>query len=284
MDYEKIVKGRRRNWDPLKPDEVRQREKEEERARKEAERASGKRETSFQRLRRRFREAAEAEDRARFNRALRQSIILGGSFLLFVGLWITVSAVTRSRAFESLRSNVSENDAAIRKGLRVFRLNDPAGAFASWRSAWLREDYDDLVKTFSQTYLRRSMPSGDASKLIDDYIGIAATGGMESNITLAGQLADADPMIVPRKPWRNGQLALFQSQTVVSMGIDKQYTLAFAYDANSQNWRFADMRESQFFSVKWLTEADIKPLKAGVNATVFDERGSVISRQTNAME
>jgi hypothetical protein len=277
MDYDHIVKGRRRNWDPLKPEEVRQREKEEERARREAERAAkGVGQTGFQKLRKRFLEANEAADKEEFRRAVLQAIVVLSVFFIAMGLWGVVSMLAAGRARDLFASRVDTYEEMIAANQRVHFLEDPLGAFSTWRSAWVRRDFQDLVNTFSETYLRKAIPNGDRSALVHDYLQVDARGGMEPSVSLAFNLGSPEPVRIPRKPWSKGELAIFRSQPVLQMGEEKRYIVALSFDSTSGTWRFADLREAPYFNVKWTNETQIAPLRVGLGATRYDEKGNQI--------
>ena len=65
IDYDKIVEGRRRNWESLKPEEIREQEREAQRERLRKEREEKGKEGFFAR-RQRLKDEAAAEDRKRF--------------------------------------------------------------------------------------------------------------------------------------------------------------------------------------------------------------------------
>jgi len=276
MDYETIVKGRRRNWDALKPDEVRQREKEEERARREAERDKDPNRgmTGFQRWRAHLMEQARIQDRKQFDAAMRQAAIIGGVFVACVVVWLVIEQVLATQARSLFSQRASGYETALGSNQAINNLEDPLGAFTTWRSAWMREDYGQLVRTFSPNYLRRVEPSGDQSALARTYLKMAASGGMQPSIALAQNFGSPEPLRVPRAPWSDGQLAIFRSQPIVLYGEEKLYTAAFSFDAKTGTWRFSDLRESPYFSVKWKTEEDILPLKVGSGATRYDDDGN----------
>jgi hypothetical protein len=276
MDYDAIVKGRRRNWDALKPAEVREREKEEERLRREEEFANDpkKRLSGFQRWRQRVLEAARLEDQQRFRVAMRQSALMGGIFLAcFIG-WIAIEQVVAQQARALFAKRASEFESALEEKQTIYTLEDPLGAFATWRSAWIREDYPMLVRTFSASYLRRVQPNKDQAALVTDYRRMATVGGMDASIAMAANFGDPEPVHLPRRPWSEGELAIFRSQPIVIYGEEKSYTAALAFDAKSGTWRFADMREAGLFSVKWRKETDIPPFRAGTSATHYDAKGN----------
>ncbi|MBI1291684.1 hypothetical protein GC173_10640 [bacterium] len=275
MDYDAIVKGRRRNWDALKPDEVRQREKEEERTRRQEEldKSPNRGATGFQRWRARLLERAREEDQRRFQLALRQSLMMAGIFAVcFVG-WIAVERIVAQQARALFSKRANDYEAALTDKQAIFTLEDPLGAFSTWRSAWIREDYPMLVKTFSNNYLGRVQPNKDQSALVKEYRKMAENGGMESSIAVAINFGDPDPVRLPSRPWLDGDLAIFRSQPIIIYGEEKSYTAAISFDGKSGTWRFADMRESQYFSVRWKKEDQIPPFQAGSGAARYNDEG-----------
>ena len=140
MDYEKLVQGRRRNWDALKPEEVRRREKEEEkeRRREELEKAGKKPSISRGEAYRQQKEAQQAKDLEAFERAKRQGIYLIAGLVGFFVLMVCVQQVAGVLRTRAWNSKVLEYSRDLADGKVVQDVRDPVGAFATWRSAWLK--------------------------------------------------------------------------------------------------------------------------------------------------
>jgi hypothetical protein len=273
-DYDSIVQGRRRNWDALKPEEVRRKEQEEARARREEERQKrGVRFTSFHDLRRKLQEAALAEDAAKFRLALRRSAVLLGAFVILVATIIIIDRVASSRAAQAIIKGVETYDQRVENGEAIHVLDEPVGAFASWRSGWVRGDMERLVATFSPAYVGRISTKNDRSAVVAEYKRMYEAGGMTGNVALAEQFFAADAAYVPRRPWSDKSLAIFRSQVMVHEGVERIYIAAFSYHSKTGKWGFFDMREAPYFSIRWRDEGDVKPLRTGPNATRYDEEG-----------
>lgn len=280
MDYDQIVKNRRRNWDALKPDEVRQREKEEAREKRRKEREEKEKTvpaTSYDRLRRRLREESERQDKELFERAVRQGGILVGGFVLLIALFYGWGRYLTYRTEQDYLRSLSKFDLALVDGRIVVDLSNPVGALATWRSAWAEGNMDRAVNIFSRSYQAKlKIPKED---LIRDYKDRYFTNRMEDQLAIIQNFEGAEMIRVNRKPWKDGELAIFRSaflQRVDEKPPGIRYIVAFSWDAGANEWRFADLREDYFFNVNWNRENMIKPLRKGPSAPRFDITGKQI--------
>ncbi len=281
MDYDSIAKGRRRNWKPLLPEEVR---KEEAEARREAarEKRKGKKSTELGReeYRRRFREDSEERDQALWLRTKRQSIILLGGFLLLALGWSGFKLGMKSWRIRENREALSQVQSDLAGGATIADLSTPPFAFATWRSAWLTGDMRTAVSMLSATTFRAITKNRSRPEVMRQWADMYSRGAYESRIQLAQAFEKAEVLAIPSKPWSDGDLAVFRSAPYLrpkEMGEPHRYTLAFSYDSNSKQWLFADLRDADFFSVRWLSEKQIMPVKSGLNATRYNESGYPIN-------
>lgn len=286
IDYDKIVEGRRRNWDPLKPDEVRQKEREEERerAREQQETKAGRRLGGYHQLRQRLKVEAERDDRARFRIALRQSIVLGSAFIFVLLAFIGIERLIEARRRAALVQTMDKYERVVDDGKFVHDLSTPVGAFATWRSAWARGDVKELVGVFSPRFYSHMAAGRGYNDVYVEYKRLFDTGRLQPTRELAEAFAGAEMLRIPKPPWKNEEIALFRSphlQIIHEPPPGKRYIAAFSYDANSKSWRFADVREDKYFSVLWDYEAKIRPLRIGPAATTFDESGRAIQKRQN---
>lgn len=282
MDYDSIVKGRRRNWDSLKPEEIRQAEKEAERQKRREElKKKGTRGLNRFKARDIHREEEEARDLAQFRRAVRQGAILFAGLAIFVVATSVIRSCLHSQRMAAYMASAAQYDQVALGGGTVRDFSDPVAAFASWRSAWLEGDADKLIESYSEKHRKLLEPSGDMSALRRRYGDLLRSGRLEENRIIAENFIEPELFRVPAEPWRHGQLALFRSQPLERLdrpGEEIRYFAAFAYDANTRSWRFADQREAPFFSVQWETEEDIQPVRGGAQAVRYDESGRRIDR------
>ncbi len=284
MDYDSILKGRRRNWDPLKPDEVREREKEAERQKKreELEKRARKRGSIgvFSVLRQRRREHEQAEDMERFRRALLQGGILIGAFVLALGSWIGLNSWIEAREHARFQEDFARHQQVLQGGEMVNDLSTPSAAFATWQSAWVREDIPAIISTFSPKYFERQTRGGRSrSDLEVEYRRMRQRGLMQSQVDLAASFGTAEPVRAPSRPWSDQELAIFRSEALLRPGAGPdgvRFIVAFSYDERSGQWRFADMREQQYFNVRWERETQIMPARGGARAVRYDEQGNRI--------
>lgn len=282
MDYDSIVKGRRRNWNSLKPEEIREREKEEARARRREEiKKKGKRGVNRFKLRDIQRAEEDERDLAQFRRAVRQGILLFAGLAVFIVATSLIRSCLHNQRMAAYMASAAEYDQVTLGGGTVKDFSDPVAAFASWRSAWLDRNADALVESYSPKHRKLLEPSGNLNALRRRYADLLRSGRLEDTRIIAENFLQPELYRVPAEPWRDGQLALFRSQPLERLdrpGEDIRYIAAFSYDASSRSWRFADQREAPYFSTRWQTEADIEPQKGGAQAVRYDEDGYRIDR------
>ncbi len=284
MDYDSILKGRRRNWDPLKPDEVREREKEEVRRKKREEQEKRAMKPgklgSFSILRQRRREREMAEDMERFRRALWQGGFLMTGFLLLFGSWMAVNAWLDVREQARFEEQFTQYQEIVTGGEKVEDLSNPSAAFATWQGAWVREDIPRVVSLFSPTYFESLTSAGQTRRdLVEEYTRMRQRGLLQNQVDLANSFGNAEVVRAPGRPWGDGDLAIFRSEALLRPGAGPdgvRFIVAFSYDAESGEWRFADMREAPYFNVRWERESQILPVRGGTRAVRYDEDGNRI--------
>lgn len=281
MDYEKLVQGRRRNWDALKPEEVRRREKEEEKQRRaeELEKAGKKPNVSRTEAYRLKKEEEQAKDVAAFERAKRHGLMLvGGCFAAFM-LLICIQQVVGFLRVRAWNSRVVEYSRELAEGKIIQDVKDPVGAFATWRSAWLKGDMKAAVDMFSTRQMRIFSDTNDRARLAGDQQILFDRGVLQSQADFAGYFDYPEIVRIPSRPWRNDDLAIFLSPPVVRVGDPPdgvRFIVAFSYSNTTQRWYFAEGREAQYFNINWKNEAQIPPLKAGPNARRYELDGTEI--------
>ncbi|CAN5341715.1 hypothetical protein BH09SUM1_BH09SUM1_22950 [soil metagenome] len=281
MDYDSIAKGRRRNWDKLKPDDMRRREREEERARKEAEleKSGKKRNFGFFEFRRRLLDKAAEEDYVRYVAAVKQATILGGAFVLVIMVWLGVEMMMRShRKAENLK-RLDSYELMLSKKKVIDDFLDPIAAFESWRSAWQHEDVVRVIGMMSSVNFGRMSASKDRNDILTEYRNMKERGALKSSVEVAEGFTYADIINLPGKPWHDKDLASFRSGEITlssDPSTSREYVASFSYHETSKTWKFADVREAQYFSVKWDSEAMLTALQAGPRAVRYDEDGEIL--------
>ncbi|MCC5875921.1 MAG: hypothetical protein JJU11_06855 [Candidatus Sumerlaeia bacterium] len=280
MDYDDIVKGRRRNWESLKPDEIRKKEKEAERERKrEEEEKHGKRSVGYFEKRQRMVDEARERDLAKYRQTIRLIAIGLGAFAFLVVTITATSALLRMRRMSIYQAKASEYDTAVLSGERIRDYSDPVSAFASWRGAWIDTDPDAIIESYSNTYKELLEPSGNMNALRARYASMVQSGALEATRDIAISFLDPELFRIPSRPWRHEQLALLRSQPFERFTTSSEeesvfrYMIAFSYDSRSESWRFADLREEVYFSVRWQDEGQIRPLQGPARATRYDSTG-----------
>lgn len=285
MDYESIAQGRRRNWDPLKPDDVRAREKEEKLAAKKAElearEKAGKRQIGYLEKRERLKVEEGAADDAEWleaRRQVRKIIIIAASFVLgviVVGMGINFLRDKRQATL------LEEYQVQIANGMRVNDFTTPVGALSTWRSAWLAGDMETVIALNSPKLMEKSQNHRPMSEILNDYRRIYRSKGFEGNIEIASGMTNPEIVHIPGRPWRNEQVAIFRSQPLMTRGdtgSGRRFIVAFSFHESSGTWRYADAREAKYYSVKWISEAMIGQLRAGPRAPTYDDDGDLLDR------
>lgn len=285
MDYDKIVEGRRRNWDALKPEERRALEKEEARQKRKEEMEekikSGKRSAAYERLRRAGEDLESEADRQRFRRVLRQSGVL---VALFVGVIVTIYAanyILDKRRYKQFVAESSSYNQVLLEGETIDDMSEPVKALATWRSAWMEGDTERIVDTFSTAYMERLTKGKTARQIRGEYQRLKQSGNLDATIAIATAFDSVEAVRLPGKPWTKGELAVFRSSYIARADEEppgKRYTIALTWEPDYNEWRFADMREAEFFSVKWERESFIQQKVVGGGAVRYDEEGNELRR------
>jgi hypothetical protein len=281
MDYDSIEKGRRRNWDALKPEDQRAREKEEERARKREEREKAGKQAGYFERRREMLDEARARDIAEYRRALRRSALLGGGLVLAITLQVGISAWLSHRRETAHRNELRRAEERIQSGAVVTSREDPFSAYATWRSAWLTGDMRRVAGMVSPTLLVAIDPRGNRQAVEQRYQDLWARGQLAATQEIAINFVHPEAVRIPERPWRDKQLAIFRSRPVFHADRPTEeirHILALSYDIGSKSWCFADLREAKYFNVQWEFEGQIKPLKAPNLAEIYDSEGRLVRR------
>jgi hypothetical protein len=284
MDYDKLVEGRRRNWEALKPEEIRQKEREEarEKRKKELEEGakSGKKSTAFERMRRIRQDAAAEEDRERFQKVLRQSGFLVGGFVALIIVVVAAQRIMSIRQYEKYLADTRQYETVLMEGESINDLTTPVGALATWRSVWKEGDMRGLLEMYSPAYLERLTRSKTFNRLVAEYDRLNQKGSLNSISDVALNFDNPELVRVPPKPWTGGELAIFRSDLLQRVGEEEptRYIVAFSWDPDSGQWRFAELREAKYFSVKWERESLIQSKRRGNLAAEYDDEGNEIER------
>ena len=277
MDYESLQKQRRRNWNAPKLQEVRRREKEAERER-EREKKDTKKEGIHTRRARKEEEKAE-RNRQEYRRTVRQVSWLVGVFLLAIVVVLSAEKLLDMRRRGAMREQLERYNLTMRNGELIDNLQDPVGALATWRSAWMEGDMEKLIGLFSRDYYDKISGTRNRNSVINEYKQIYNRGAFESEVELAGFFDYPGMVRMPGRPWSDQELAIFRSPYIMRTGDEPpgtRFIAAFSYDSRSGEWRFADAREAQFFNVNWESEPAIREMRAGPNAIRYDEEGDPI--------
>lgn len=287
MEYDKIVEGRRRNWDGLKPEEELRREKEEERAKKKAdweERIKkGEAPASYGKGRELKHREAQELDLRNYRHVKKQSIILLGGFVLLFLLVFGVERFFAWRTHKNYQEALDKYEIALVAGEEVVDRSSPVAALATWRSAWARGDTNTVVDLYSTRYLRRKSAKGKPDQLKREYATLFRKGSLSSMQELALRFKGASVLMIPRSPYTHGELAVFLSEPIRRTKEKKAivYSAAFAYDRRSKDWKLADIRPEDFFSVAWEIERDIQRMVGGATAVRYDKKGRVAQSESN---
>lgn len=278
MDYDKIVKNRRRNWDALKPKEARKREEEEAREQRREEREKAGTVTKTERLKKK-KEVEETKEKAEYKKATRDAAILIGCFVAFMIVVIIVERTYSRWRIEGWQDSLSSFSQSIASGEDVEDLSDPIGALSTWRSAWIDGDMEKLVGMFSSKYLSKVTVRNSYDQTVGEYKTRFAAGGFPNAIATAQIFGYPDIVHIPSKPWSEEDLAIFRSPEVqfTDEADPHTYTIAFSWNPQYNEWRFADMRRSDYFNVKWRRESAITAAKAGPNAVRYDLEGNRVN-------
>lgn len=236
-------------------------------------------EKTYWQKRKELAEKRDKEIKDEFAAAKRQVKWLVAAFIAIIAV-SSVIGFLASRAEESRRGEeLRRLNGLILEGQRVFDHSSPYGALASWRSAWIRRDPKDLLATYSGELMRRTV--GDAGR---EAYRVFLERNMQGDVMKA-EIEKAvlfeNPQVVywPDNP-RDGDIVLFRSPALVREGIREiptSWVVAVSFEGTTNQWKFADCREAQYFSVRWTNERMIRPLKGGMNAERFDEDGNPIN-------
>jgi len=295
MEYEDLVKGRRREWEKLKPPEQR---RAEAKARREAELAAAEaaaeerhnaprmrgdksedkpriRKGFFDRRQERMDQARDA-DVEKFVRARKLSIgLLAVVALLFGGSWFAEYSAKAS-AREREAGEMARLEAQIQNGDAIELFQTATGALASWRSAWVRKQAWSLWRTFSPRLQQNLVRAKSVPIAVSEYESRMKSGALDGYIGMVRNLDGMDVVRMPLAPYSEGELAIFRSKPLQPANDPthaEPWIVAIAYSTEVNEWRFADFREAQYFSVKWGHEAAILPRIGGMRATRYDEDG-----------
>lgn len=280
LDYDEISQGRRRNWDPLKPEDIREAEskaKKEARRQERAERQK-KKQLSYLKARDVLREEEKSADLAAYERAKRQALVVVAVFLGALLVYIGISLLVDWRRSVQSREDLARFEEVLLEGERVFDLATPVGALSSWRSAWSAGEIDTLFRLFSEDYRKKVRGNKPLEVVQAEYRRLYRDGRLDQQRSIAELFGNVEIIRLPDPPHRDGDLALFRSERVQLIGSPDpvQYIAAFSYNAKGEQWRFADVREAKYFSVRWNHENLIRPLQVGPRATTYDEDGNAI--------
>lgn len=283
MDYDELEKGRRRNWESLKSEEERLKEREDARKKrfeeKEKQAKRGKLSPSLERLKRLGLDEEAEADRVRYKRTKKLGIVTLLVFFILFGLSFALEGFFRQQRIKTAEETMSDYETVLDTGEVVHDLSDPVGALATWRSAWLEGDMPKVVSMFSEVYMDRVSANKSQDRITAEYIKLYQGGSLGSISELAVNFKRPEIIRVPAKPWNHGQLALFRSpylQRVDEEPPGKRYIVAFAWDSVDNQWRYADMREAEFFSIKWDYETEIPPKMNPRNAIRYDDEGDPV--------
>lgn len=283
MDYEKIVEQRRRNWDALKPEDIRRAEKEAERAARLAEKEkSGKPTGGFHSTRKRLREEADKQEVEQYRRTMKQVYVLVGLFVLLVGIVLGVERLNSMRREAAFRQRIETYALSVNEGKHIDDLSDPIGGLATWRSAWMTGDMQKLIAVYSPSYFDQMAGNSTYDRLLAEHRRLYRSGAFESSVQMASAFDYPELVRIPRRPWRDKELAIFRSPYILRQGDQPpgvRFIAAFSWDSRSSEWRFADAREEQYFSIRWTSEPMITAMRMGPNAPRFDEHGNRIERE-----
>ena len=286
IDYDKIVEGRRRNWDPLKPEEVRQQERDDERERTREEREKRTKGAGggggYHARRQKAKEESDQRDREKFRLAVRQSVILGSAFVIILSAYFGIERLIEARQRAALLRSMTEVQTIVDDGRVVNDLTTPINAFATWRSAWKRGDVPQIVRLFSSRFLSHATELKSMTEILGEYQRLYRDGRLQATREIAEYFDGAQVIRIPNKPWRQEELALFRSPHLQKIGDPPpgmRYIVAFSYNKNTNSWHFADVREDKYFSIKWNVEGMIKPMRIGPGAITYDDKGFPIDNR-----
>ncbi|MCB2155545.1 hypothetical protein KQI84_11720 [bacterium] len=255
LDYDEIKKGRRRDWDKLQdPEVVKQRErdaKEEERKR---------RESLLRRKERERKEKNELELKTweQTKRELKiYGLIFAAVVVVYVGFKVTTATIRKAHTAARFRSVAAE----VESPGRYFDLSDPIGAWGSWRNAWYRRNIRDLYMMSSigrQNSVRGTRR--DEATYMEEEQQKMDEGRLSADLSVALQFDDPEIVRAPRHP-NEGDLAVFKSQPIIREAVIEnptQWTVAFAWSKEKNQWQLVDVRQAQYWRDKWSDVGDIK--------------------------
>lgn len=309
MNYEEIEAGRRRNWDKLKPPEVR---RAEEKAKREAELKAAEEEAarlrnesrrpgdpideppvvrkSFFRRRAERMSAAASADMARYRKMRNRAIVA----LFCLGLLFAASSIIRTLNAAAMRDQQLEEYARYTNmnlmGEPVQIYDSPFGALESWRSAWLRHDAWGIWNSMSPTQQENLSRAKPMNTTVLEYQQRLKSGHLDNYVDQIRQLEYMEVVRLPGQPWRHGELAIFRTRTPIARPNSQapmEWIVAASWSAEIKQWRVAEFREAPFFSIKWTLEGQILPRVGGMRAVRFNRDGSsietdVIKQQTGS--
>lgn len=295
MQYDDLIKGRRRDWEKLKPPEQRKAEARERReaALQAAEKAAQDRANSprmpgdtsenepvvrkgyFERRRERLEKAREA-DLHQFGKARRMAYgALAFLVVLFLGSW-TVRAIARFNAKGEYQQELEKLESLASAGHRLELFKSPTGALLSWRSAWIRKDAWAVWRTLSAKVQQDLSRAKNVNLAVGETQARMKSGALDGYIESIRLFEKPEIVRLPLPPYRNGELAIFRSPPIQRTGSKfppQKWIIAVAYSTELKEWRFAEFREAEYFSVKWTVEPMIMPKMGGVRAIRYDEDG-----------
>ncbi len=295
MEYDDLVKGRRREWEKLKPPEQRRAEARERREAElnAAEEAAAARANSprmpgdtsenepvvrkgyFERRQEKLDKAREA-DMAQFGRARRLAYgVLGFLVVLFLGSW-SVRAIARFNAKGEYQQELDKLESLASVGHRLEIFKSPTGALLSWRSSWIRKDAWAVWRTLSSKVQQDLSRAKNVSLAVGEMQSRMKSGAYDGHIDLIRKFEKPEIVRLPLPPYRNGELAIFRSQPIAREGSKfppQKWIVAVAWSTELKEWRFSEFREAEYFSVKWTVEPMIMPKMGGMRAIRYDEDG-----------
>ncbi|MDX2177072.1 MAG: hypothetical protein SF028_11445 [Candidatus Sumerlaeia bacterium] len=311
MDWDEIQRGRRRNWDKLKPPDERAREERErklaemraEEARRREEKAASavaapappgygdeqvrkaleaeapKKAMSYHK-RRSLRIAEErAGDIARFVRARKQSFLLAASAAALIATVYAVQFADAALEKRKMMADFKRYNDLIFYNERVQDFSTPLSALASWRGAWRLMNAEDVYRSLSPGRQVSFTGSRPPREYIRDLQHRMESGASVNYRAMSAMFEDPEFVRLPKRPWRDGELAIFRSPPFKSRESNappERLIAAVTYDRQTGEWRFSDMREAPYFSVKWTLEGMIAPRAFGLAAVRYDEKGDPV--------
>ncbi|MDK2971692.1 MAG: hypothetical protein PWP23_1447 [Candidatus Sumerlaeota bacterium] len=251
LSYEDIEKGRRREWKQLMDPEERKRREEEAREKDpeyQKRKSAARRRNDRQKIRD---EARETEWQVARRKVMVRTSIAIGILLLILGIQWLAGFLWKKATYDR---RAELESVAVSRHKPYQNFSSPLDTWASWRNAWIRLDAEDVVATYSESNIKKSVGKQDPKQYALYLQRRIREGHMNTYVDLAQRFSMPEILRLPTSNPRDGELAVFASQPVKVRGVlngAQAWVLAVSWDEKKQKWLVEDIRSEASWDPKW---------------------------------